>query len=270
MGKKQDALEELFRRCRDRQRWDFDNELVQEVAQKHGFKNRFDLTKIDTSKNLPQLMQDEDYAIVHLGKGRHRFIRGIRRVYHHFEPIDDSKDFPYPPSLLNEADSSEANILSIAYNEGVLFDFLYKEHTPRIRPKMYISRRTQADLHYRIDNDEEIKTDQVQMEMDLVLEQDGKVDIFEAKKVDIFEAKKGAPKDFAIYQLYHPYLYYHKFLRGKGHEPKVRACYVLGEKRAAANRTRLRFYLYEFANPNDMTSIRLIRNREYILRKKGE
>ncbi len=262
MGKKQDALEELFRRCRDRQRWDFENAEVKEVIRSHGFKNPFDLTKIDTSENLPPLMREKDYAIVHLGKGRHRFIRGIHRVYHHFEPIDDSKDFPYPPSLLNEADSSEANILSIAYNEGVLFDFLYKEHTPRIRPKMYISRRTQADLHYKIGNDEEIKTDKVQMEMDLVLEQDG--------KVDIFEAKKGAPKDFAIYQLYHPTLYYHKFLEEKGHEPKIRACYVLGQKDAAIAATRLRFYLYEFSDPNDMTSLRLIRNREYVLRKKGE
>lgn len=49
MGKKQEVLIELFRKCQQRGDWSFDNDRVEAVCRRVGFKNKFDATKLDTS-----------------------------------------------------------------------------------------------------------------------------------------------------------------------------------------------------------------------------
>jgi hypothetical protein len=79
MGKKQEVLLELFRICKKRRNYVFDNDMVEAVCKDIGFKNKFDVTKLDNEKLLPIELQKQDYAVIHLGKGLHQFVKGIKK-----------------------------------------------------------------------------------------------------------------------------------------------------------------------------------------------
>ncbi len=68
MGKKQQVLSELFRICKKRRNYVFDNDLVEAICKDVGFKNKFDITKLDSERLLPQEIREQDYAVMHLGK----------------------------------------------------------------------------------------------------------------------------------------------------------------------------------------------------------
>ncbi len=69
-SKKRDALALLYRWCRYRKNLVFDNSEVGRVCRKIGFGNQFDVTKLDSSADLPAtLVKDEiDFTLEHLGE----------------------------------------------------------------------------------------------------------------------------------------------------------------------------------------------------------
>lgn len=56
MGTKQELIEELFRICKTRNDYVFDNELVKQLSKKYDFGNPFDVTKLDNTAKFPQLL----------------------------------------------------------------------------------------------------------------------------------------------------------------------------------------------------------------------
>jgi len=79
-GRKRDIMADIFARVRQlhpRGPLIFDNDLVKAVTGKT-FSNQFDATKFDRSEVLPQVLRDEDYFVVHLGQGKHQFVKGIK------------------------------------------------------------------------------------------------------------------------------------------------------------------------------------------------
>lgn len=154
---------------------------------------------------------------------------------------------------MNEFDTSESNILSVASNQRILHEFLYSDITAS--PKVYNARRTKMSLSYLVGS-EQIRTTNLQMEIDLTLEHEG--------IVTVVEGKNGFPPDFAIYQLFHPFLYYWT-LRAENALPisAITCCYVL-RKRDDANST-LRLYLYTFQDPQRMDSIILMKKAQFNL-----
>ena len=151
-NKKQKVIEELFKICKKRNNFIFDNILVKKVCTEIGFGNPFDVTKLDNKDKLPKILLDNDYCIIHLGKGKHKFYKGIGLVYHNFEKIEDkdTKDWKYIKSLLNQFNSSESNILSVANNQRILHQFLFEEDKEfdnvdiSKRPKTYFPQRTKT------------------------------------------------------------------------------------------------------------------------------
>jgi hypothetical protein len=255
MGKKQKVIEEIFKICRERGDFVFDNALVKEVAKKHGFGNPFDATKLDSTSKFPQVLLEEDYFILHMGKGKHRFVKGIKFGFHEFEKIPDKNkfDWKYRKSLLNEYDTSESNILSVGSNQRIIHDFLYEDIVAS--PKVYNSRRTKASFNILIGR-EEIHLDNIQMEIDLTMEYNG--------VVTVFEGKNGFPKDFAVYQLYYPFRYFYELKKEKKLQIRqITACYVLRDKQN--DNSVLRLYNYTFKDPENMSSIKLLKNAEYKL-----
>lgn len=255
MSKKQRVLLSLFQQCQSRQNMTFDNQMVRQVAAQEGFKNPFDVTKVDHSALLPNAMRNADYYIVHLGQGRHRFVKGIQIGYHKFERIEEHERIPwkYRPSVLNELDTSESNILSVASNQRVLHDFLYDDIVAS--PKVYNARRTRLSFTFRAGG-ERITADGLQMEIDMTLEYQG--------VVTVIEGKNGFPEDFAVYQIYFPFRYYHELTQQ--HQlaiQQVQACYILRERQQG--QSVLRLYLYTFDEADDMASIRLLKKAEYRL-----
>lgn len=219
MGKKQDVLTELYAQCQQRNDFVFTNEDVKAAAQKFEFKNPFDATKIDNSSVLPHILKDDDVFVVHLGKGKHKFVQGIKQGYHSFEaiPAERRYQWPYRRSLLNAVNSSESNVLSMANNQRVIHDFLYADIAAS--PKAYGSNRTHIPLEYHI-GATPVSINRVQVEIDFTMEYQG--------EVTFFEAKNGEPDDFNVFQLFHPYRYYMKVMEDKKLDIKtIRGCYLV-------------------------------------------
>ncbi|MCY3915718.1 MAG: hypothetical protein OXG49_06865 [Chloroflexi bacterium] len=255
MGKKQDVLEEIFYICQQRDEDVFDNYLVKEVCEDFGFGNPFDATKVDRSELYPDVMKrGQGYFIIHLGQGRHQFFPNISFGYHTLEPISDDEIIPwaYRKSLLNEYDTSESNIISVGINQRILHHFLYDDIVAN--PKQYGARRTKFSGHYTIDS-EFIAVSRLQMEIDAVLELDN--------NITVIEGKNGFPRDFAVYQLFHPYLHFAE-LRESGELDvrEIRCCYFQRLKRDAGS--TLRLHLYRF-HARELSSIKLVKKREYRL-----
>ena len=249
ISKKQAVLTRLYHSCKAGGSLVFHNDAVKRAAAAVDFKNPFDATKIDHSTVLPDALVRDDVFIVHLGRGWHQFVYGIGIGYHQFEPVPETRcyQWPYRPSILNNINASESNILSVGYNQRIIHDFLYADIAAS--PKVYGANRTQIPLDYRIGNDA-INAVRVQVEIDFTLEYLG--------AITVFEAKNGEPADFNVFQLFNPWRYYRRATQS----PPVTAincCYLLRQD------NRLRLYLYSFADPQNPGSIRLERNAEYTL-----
>jgi hypothetical protein len=256
---KQEVLRRLFEEFQQRQSSVFTNGDVKRIAQQIGFANPFDVTKIDSKDILPDEMRDGHYCIAHIGRGRHPFLQELQHWFHDFEHIDENERirWRYRKSLLNDLDRGEASVISLVINQHILYDFVYEDVVAT--PKIYIPGRTRANLTYWV-GQTYLKTQGLQMEMDLVLEYQGVVTVFEAK------SKQKFPSDFAVYQLFHPAKFYYEKLRQAGLSAKVNACYILksgGGKRSPL--VLVRFYLYEFEDFDRLDSIRLVRKAEYHL-----
>ena len=258
MGKKQEVITEIFNVCQKNGNNTFDNELVKTISKKVGFGNPFDATKLDNTQKFPEILLKNDYFIVHLGGGKHQFVKGIDKGFHKFEAIDpeNTYDWKYRQSILNEFDTSESNILSVGFNQRIIHDFLYDDIVAN--PKMYGSRRTKTSLNFSIGN-ENINTSNLQMEIDLTTEYNG--------MVTVFEGKNNFPEDFAVYQLYFPFLYYYNLKKDNKLDIKqINCCYLLRKKEKG--KSFIRIYQYLFENPLDMASIKLVKNAQYNLIKR--
>lgn len=258
MGKKQEVLEELFLICQQRNDLIFDNNLVKEVCEDFGFRNPFDATKVDRSNLYPDVMQiGAGWFVIHLGEGRHQFLPNQALAYHKFEAMraDEVVSWRYQQSLLNEYDTSESNIISVGLNQRILHDFLYDDIVAN--PKWYGARRTKFTGQYTIAS-KSIHVRKLQMEIDAVLELNN--------VVTIVEGKNGFPEDFAVYQLFHPHLYFEDIRnRGKLRIEGIQCCYL--QRLREPSGSTLRLYLYRFQN-RELSSIELIRKREYVLEVK--
>ena len=239
----------LYAACQERGDMTFTNDEVKEISDQVGFGNPFDATKIDNSAILPEVLRQDDVFVVHLGRGQHRFVSGIANGYHEFESIPEGNrhQWRYRPSVLNNINTSESNILSVGYNQRIIHDFLYEDIAAA--PKVYGSNRTHIPLDYRIGNDS-IDVSRVQVEIDLTLEYLG--------AITVFEAKNGEPADFNVFQLFNPFRYYLRATAGVA-GISIQCCYLLRQG------TRLLLYLYSFDDPQSPGSIRLVRNAEYNL-----
>lgn len=248
---KKETISAIFQSCKESGNFTFDNEKVKAICGETGFKNPFDATKVDHSDLLPDQIRRDGYCVVHLGKGRHRFMQIKDSWYHQFEALsqNEKKEWEYKPSILNHTDTSESNIISLSYNQRIIQDFLYGDISAS--PKIYMSRRTKVTTSYHAGS-EKIKVDKLQVELDATFEHNG--------EITVLEAKNGFPNDFAVYQIFLPSLDYHtKNIRGV---EKVESCYLLKDK----NSDDIRLYLYTFPDPCDISSIRLVKKAEYNLK----
>ena len=265
-SKKSQVIEQLFKICKDKNNFVFHNDLVKDVSRKVGFGNPFDATKLDSKKILPDILFENDYAIIHLGNGFHKFIKGVDKVYHEFEPIQKQIDWKYKKSLLNQYNTSESNILSVANNQRILHHFLFGKDTEfedidiAKRPKTYFPHRTKTSFEYDFGKEGKVECKNIQIEVDLTIEFQG--------EIGIFECKNGKPDSFSIYQIYHPFLYYYNANNKtelKGKIKNIYCVYVVREK--GKENDTIKLWAYTFKNPLDITTIKFIKSASYKLIK---
>ncbi|MDY5049845.1 MAG: hypothetical protein SPF17_00325 [Candidatus Mucispirillum faecigallinarum] len=261
VNKKNMVIEQLFEYCKKNNNYIFDNDLVKNISKKVGFGNPFDVTKIDIKEKLPKSLLDNDYCIIHLGNGKHQFIKGINIVFHELEKITDDNiiQWEYKKSFLNLYNDSESNILSVANNQRILHHFLFNEDIEfsslpiENRPKTYFPHRTKKTIKYSL-NDTIITTQNQQIEIDLTIEYQG--------IIGIFEAKNGNINNFNVYQLFYPYLYYKlSNLAYNG----IKCIYLVRTK--IDDISEIKLWEYEFKDI-ELNSIKHIKSKKYILKTK--
>lgn len=254
VGKKKLVQQDLFEMCKRSGNFTFDNKQVERAAKRNAFSNKYDVTKVDHISKLADDIVKAGFCIAHLGKGKHKFIKELGAWFHEFEEIEtETIVWPYRKSVLNETDTSESNILSIGFNQRIIHDFLHEDIVSS--PKMYGSRRTKFTADYLVGN-EKLKVTKVQMEIDLTTEHLG--------AVTVFEGKNDFPKDFAVYQIFHPFLYFHQMkLAGKIDVKEINCCYLT--RKRIAGFSVIRLHLYGFKDPNRLDSLFLKKCAEYKL-----
>jgi hypothetical protein len=125
------------------------NNTVKDVCKEIGLGNPFDATKLDNKTKLPEILLENDYAVIHIGDGKHKFIKGISDVFHDFEPVRETLIREYTKSVLNQYNSSESNILSIANNRRIYIIDTEFENTDIVkRPKTCFPHRTKTSSEY--------------------------------------------------------------------------------------------------------------------------
>lgn len=258
-NKKAQVLLRLLAWCEMHNTLVFHNDKVKEFAREIGISNAFDATKLDNLNLLPQPLRDLDLAVIHLGRGNHAFVKGTNHVYHTFEPIIERQEWNYQKSLLNGYNASESNVLSVANNQRILHHFAFGQDSEfddtdiSRRPKTYFPHRTKK--YFKYDVGSHTVDDLLQIEIDLTIEFQG--------KVAVFEGKNGKPASFNVFQLYHPFLYYHlasengQLLAGGINE--IICVYVI--KRL----DDIMLWAYTFDKPLDPASIRFLRAKSYHL-----
>ncbi|MFA3782002.1 hypothetical protein ABRY23_02920 [Melioribacteraceae bacterium 4301-Me] len=109
--------------------------------------------------------------------------------------------------------------------------------------------------------DKKLFVKNLQMEIDLTMELNG--------IITVIEGKNGFPKNFAIYQLYHPFKHYTILKNENKLEVKqINCCYILRKKERGSSIIRL--YNYTFEDEDNMASIKLLKCAQYNLIKRGD
>ncbi|MGC8764868.1 MAG: type II restriction enzyme [Brevinematia bacterium] len=227
-AEKKDIIVEIFNTCKERDNFVFDNSLVKEVmGRTKSQTNPYDMTKVDDSNKLPEKLISEDYCVIHLGGGKHQFFKGIEKVFHKFESIEESEkiEWPYRPSILNDFSVSESSVLSLCFNQRIIHDFLYLDIVAN--PKIYNSERKRGiSFEYFIDG-VKMQFENLQIEIDLTAEYNGYVTVFEGKNT---RNEDGWIKDFNVFQLYNPFRYYYELKEeNKLNISQITACYKIEE-----------------------------------------
>ncbi|SVE32209.1 uncharacterized protein METZ01_LOCUS485063, partial [marine metagenome] len=119
-------------------------------------------------------MKEHDLCLFHLGtlKGekstRHCLMSPANLAFHEFEHISEAniRDLEdMKPGPLDETNTSEANILSLVYNHGILRRFLYGGDL-QASPQIYMPHRSKKNTGHRI-GDISLPTGLIQFEVDM-------------------------------------------------------------------------------------------------------
>ena len=251
VSKKQKVLSNLYKKCKSTGNLTFDTNMIKQECDRLNFKNQFDITKIDRINLLPDILITDNVFVLHLGQGKHQFIPDIEIAYHKFETNSDNikHNWNYCPSALDNIDGSASNMLFVAYNQRIIHNFLYGNDMAL--PMVYGSHKTTMTTDYKIGN-KRIKSDSVQIEIDLTLEY--------KNTITVFKANRGRVNNFNVFQLLNPFCYYKD--KNQLSRYSINCCYLLSDAHT------LRFYLYTFTDPHRPNSIKLDRTAEYVLVEK--
>jgi len=235
----------------------FHNDKVKEVSsrEKIKFSNQFDATKFDSKRLLPISLQNENFFIVHLGKGEHAFVKG--EGYHKLEPIKTIKEWDSGKSVIDPISKSEAQSASTAFNDKLIHDFLFGDKRRDI--KLHTARRSRISYEFVI-NGMSLRTDKLQIEIDGIYESE------EDKTIAIVEVKNQDHEDFEIRQLFSSMKYFEKMLGWQiPNEYKIRILFM--KRIQNKEQDTFRIYEYYFEDKFNPNSIKFIKSIEYNIPK---
>ena len=195
------------------------------------------------------------YCVLHLGRGRHAFVRALDKMYHALQAPSETKDWKYTPSPLNGIETSEAWQFSFVFNHRLAHDFLWDMQSKN--PFLYTQKRTKMTIDFRIGS-LELRA------RGLMVEIDGTICL--PTELALFEFKNGIRSDFNVVQLFFPNAYM-RYLQTHGRLDKrlnIRLVYAV----RALRRRAIDFHEFAFSNHLDMGTIKLVKSRRYNLIEK--
>lgn len=251
-SKKRTSIDILFNKLHEKNRKskviEFTNKELKTVTQDTQFMNQFDATKFDSSDLLPGSLKKNGFFIIHLGKGKHAFVKGDG--YHKFEKITEIRNIKIKQGIVDEIGNSEAGAVSFIYNEGIIQDFLHEKDL-----KVHTARRSKVSFSFRV-NGSKLHADKQQIEID---------GLFETKSgmIVTVEAKNMEHKDFEIRQLFSIKKYFDMLIQEE-RVPENTSLRLLFLVRIRDKERHLcRLYEYKFTDDEKMNSIKFVRAVEY-------
>lgn len=211
------------------------------------------MTKFDHKSNLPELFRENRLSIFPISRGS--YLIGKFDAYKNIEFNKNIKNKQV--NLPNKIKSielrniySEAIALNCAYLCGIINDLINEETTLTISGRMSTS-----DFDFYVKNS--YSNEQIEVFVkNSQCEIDGG---FESKnKLILIEAKNYRPKDFLIRQLYYPFRLW---------KPKLQK-EIIPVFMTYSNDV-FSFYIYDFENYLEYNSLRLIEQKNYIIKSEG-
>lgn len=205
------------------------------------------MAKYDHTINLPQIFADNGLSILPITRGD--YIISHFDAYHKFEP-DNTPITRVPlPAYIQSLDSSnvpsEAIALNCAVAAGIVSDFLGDEEIV----STVSGRMGSGIFDFNIGNLKSstlstVTVNNSQIEIDAAYEG--------IRSLALFEAKRDLSEDFLVRQLYYPY----RVWKNRITKP-VRPLFLVYSNGI------YRLYEYEFTDPDNYSSIALVRQRNY-------
>ena len=206
------------------------------------------MTKHDTQESVPEPLKKEKLGVLSVSRSRYEI--GQLELFHTFESIERIRperiQLKHYETLPVDAIASESNAINALTLSGALDSFL---DTPP-NDETFNGRMSTGQFEFDINNPaartgkSHISVDRAQLEIDAGFENDDSIIIMEAKNV--------IHDNFNVHQLYYPYRRYF----GKVKKP-IRLVF--------SQYTDFTYNLYEyrFEDPNNYSSIQLVRNGVY-------
>ncbi len=238
--------------------------ILDEITQKGSFQidsskiNEFResrlMAKFDHSANLPKIFKDHQLSILPIS--RSKYIIGHFDTYLNVKYDQDLEsthvDFPKEIETIDYTNlSSESSVLICAFNTGIIENLL---DTNQVFYTVY-GRMSTGDFQFSIRNKKnqtyyDINVDSSQCEIDAGFESEKYFLIVEAKMYDV--------DDFLVRQLYYPYrLWTNKIPAHKQVIP------VLMTYSNSSN--IFKFFIYGFDDVSDYNSIKLVKQKNYVI-----
>jgi len=231
----------------------FNNKTVKQLTDGREdiyFSNQFDATKFESFKKMPEVLQQNGFFIIHLGKGEHAFVKG--EGYHKFEPIpkENIKDWNGSGSFVDSLGNSEAGTVSELFNNALIRDFLFGNENITI--DVHTARRSRVSYDVVI-GETILHADKQQIEIDGLFETKDTIAAVEVKNVD--------HEDFEVRQLFNIL----KYFESKKVSPKriSRIVFVVRVRNKKEKKDFFRLYEYKFTDNKRLDSIELVKNAQY-------
>ena len=207
------------------------------------------MTKFDHSINLPELFAKNKLSILPITRGS--YLISHFNAYHDFEPENSSIIKVSLPSYIQSLNYSEIKSEAIALNcaiaSGIIADFTGDEDLiPTVSGRMGSGKFSFDIQDIKTMSKQHIDVVNSQIEIDAAYEG--------IKYLTLFEAKRDLSKDFLTRQLYYPY----RVWRDKVTK-EVKSVFLIYSNGI------YRMYEYLFQNPNEYSSLVLVKQQNYAI-----
>lgn len=208
------------------------------------------MTKFDNKKMLPELFKNNDIAILPISSNK--YILAHFKLYENIPEINTPIEFKEFPSYIESIDynkiNSESIALNCAYISKIIQDFLGEDNNEDVLPTVD-GKMSSGKFKFRVDNTKcdkpySISVDRSGIEIDAGYESTHSLVLIEAKNV--------IANDFLIRQLYYPF----RLWKDKVSK-KVRTVFMQYLNGIFS------LYEYEFKDPNNYNSLKLIKSQKY-------